>query len=376
MSGITWGRHHEPDEAESTASNGHKTQFSARDLMALDFPEPRHIVDGLISEGSAILAGRPKIGKSWLSLQIVIGVARGEKILGQATTNGGKVAYLALEDNPRRLKSRLKMALGDTIAPSKLEFFTEWPRLDHGGLEQLDQWLKDAHEPRLVVVDTLARVRPYRPRNSDPYDHDHAVMSSITELAGKHRVAIVLVHHTRKAISEDFIDSVTGTLGLSGGADATLVLTRSRGQADAMLSITGRDVDEQELALSFDAETCKWTLLGDGDEYRLTSARRDIVNIIKANKMMTPNQVSKALNKNRNTTRWLMAEMSKDGTLKAWGDGKYTIVQANVSKDDQHHQQDTHHQQDQFTNTGAVEGVEGVDAVGPVGSLYKNTGAA
>jgi hypothetical protein len=344
--------------------------YRAGELLALDLPEPRHIVDGLLAEGSAILAGRPKIGKSWLSLQLAIAVARGAKVFGQATTNGGDVAYLALEDNARRLKSRLAKLLDGSKPPARLWVFTEWRRMDDGGLEALDAWLTGATEPRLVIIDTLARFKSRRGRNVDPYDHDHAVMSQLTQLAGKHRVAILLVHHTRKALSDDFIDSVTGTLGLSGGTDATLVLARSRGQADALLSITGRDVDEQELALSFDAESCTWTFMGDADDYRLSTARRDVVNAMTAaNEPMMPVQVAKVLGKNRNTIRWHMAEMAKDGTLKAWADGKYTVIGHDDREKRKQGQQVTQGQQAQQDRDLLADGaVEPAGAVGPVGS--------
>ena len=347
------------------------TGFSAAALMDMDLPEPRHIVAGLFAEGSGILAGRPKIGKSWFALQLALSVARGDDLFDHATL-GGDVLYLALEDNKRRLRSRISKAFGTGDVPARLWLHTEWERLDRGGLEALDEWLTNAELPRLVIIDTLAKVKPRRPRNADPYEHDHEVMSMLTTLAGKHGVLIILIHHTRKAVSDDFIDSVTGTLGLSGGTDATIVLARTRGQTDATLSITGRDVDEQELALEFDADTCLWRLMGDADEYRQTKARIDVLEVMRRNgQPMRPGQVAQALDKNRSTVRWLMTKMAGDGTLKAWGDGKYTIKDGVSSTEYQHPQQDTHPQLPQPTNTPSLladGAVYDVGAVGPVGT--------
>jgi hypothetical protein len=344
--------------------------YRADHLIELELPDPRHIVEGILPEGCALIAGRPKIGKSWLNLQLAIAVARGDPLFGHAPTDAGDVCYLALEDNPRRLKSRLAVLLNGQPAPPRLWFYTDWPRLDRGGLEVLADWLREYPGARLVIVDTLAKVKPRRPRNADPYEHDHAVMSSITQLAGRHRIAILCTHHTRKAETDDFLDSVSGTLGLSGGTDATLVLKRARGQADATLSITGRDVDEQELALSFDAERCTWTYMGDADDYRLSTARCEIVEVMqRVNEPMKPVDVARCLERNRATVRWHMAQMGKDGTLKAWSDGKYHLVGWDYQEHRKQHQQANQGQQ---ANVPAPVGDGAVEPVGAVGGFSKN----
>lgn len=344
--------------------------YRADALMDAEFPDPRHTVSGILAEGCALFAGRPKIGKSWLDLQLAIDVANGDPLFGQFDTDGGDVAYLALEDNYRRLKARLDILLHGAPPPQRLWLYTEWVRLDHGGLEALDDWLRYREQPRLVITDTLAKVKPRRGRNQDPYEHDHSVMSSLTELAGRHRVTILATHHTRKAETDDFLDSVSGTLGLSGGADATMVLKRSRGQADATLSITGRDVDERELALAFDAETCRWKHLGDAEEHRLSTARREIVETMTSvNEPMRPVDVAEVTGRNRNTIRWHMAAMFKDGTLKAWDDGKYTVNGHNYVETRQQHQQAKPHH---IANSLRVGENGSVDPVGAVGGVSMN----
>src|SRR5918995_4663655 len=123
-----------------------KNAVRATELLAIEFPEPRWIVPGIIPEGTTILAGKPKMGKSWLAL----GTKRVER---------GAVLYLALEDNPRRLQSRLKKLLAGGAAPEGLELATEWPRLGDGGLDALEAWLNTHPDARLVVIDTLAKFR-------------------------------------------------------------------------------------------------------------------------------------------------------------------------------------------------------------------------
>ena len=114
-----------------------KNALSATELMAIEFPEPRWIVPGIVPEGTTILAGKPKMGKSWLALGTSVAVAAGGVALGTKKVERGAVLYLALEDNPRRLQSRLKKLLPGGAAPEGLELATEWPRLGDGGLRPL-----------------------------------------------------------------------------------------------------------------------------------------------------------------------------------------------------------------------------------------------
>src|SRR5207253_7377003 len=136
-------------------------------------------------------------------------------------------------DGERRMKGRLQLVLGDGPIPNRLHVATEWKRLDEGGLEDLDAWLTDHPAARLVVVDTLKRVRPQERKLGRIYDSDYDALSPLGELGRKHGVSIVVVHHTRKMEGEDPFDLISGSLGLTGAADGAWVLKRSRGGADA-----------------------------------------------------------------------------------------------------------------------------------------------
>ena len=227
--------------------NGKPETLSAADLMALDPLPATPIVQGILYVGVTLFAGKPKIGKSWMMLALALAVTTGSTIFGNTTVQQGEVLYLALEDNRRRLQRRIKKLLSDREAPAGLHFALDWPRLDEGGLEALDKLLEEQPGINLVIVDTLARLKPAGSKKRTHYDEDRDSVDSLIPLADKHSVAIVLVHHLREMDSDDPLDMIHGTAGLTGGVDGALVLKRRRGEADAYLFGDGRDFENTVL---------------------------------------------------------------------------------------------------------------------------------
>lgn len=302
-----------------------RSSWTAKDLMGHDFPEPRYAVPGLIAEGLNLLAGAPKLGKSWLALNIAAAVAHGGLALDTISVEQGDALYLALEDPPRRLQRRLQLVLGPDVAPDGLYFETAWPVLLEGGCDQLDEWL-DAHRRcRLVVVDVFAKVRGVPQAQVNRYEADYAAMATLKALADKHGVAILVVHHTRKATADDYVDAVSGTHGLAGAADAVLVLNRSRGSADAKLQITGRDVEEAEHAMEFDPANGSWKLLeGPAQEYELGTTRRRVLVYVREHGPASPKAVADALGIEHDAARQACSRMAREGQLNTDGTGTYS----------------------------------------------------
>jgi hypothetical protein len=236
-----------------------RVAWTAKELLDMDIPEPVWAMPNFVPAGVALLAGAPKIGKSWLALGIAVAVATGGKALGKVNVDQGDVLYLALEDTPRRLQGRLRTMLGDAPGPEALTLAIECPPLGHGGDERLAAWLDQHPDARLMVVDVFARLRPTQ-TGPTIYQGDYDAVARFKTLADQYQVAIVLVHHTRKMEAEDFVDAISGTAGL-GAADAVMVLRRARGKLDAVLHLTGRDVEEATYPLEFDADIGTWKLL-------------------------------------------------------------------------------------------------------------------
>ena len=144
-----------------------------------------------------------------------------------------------------------------------------------------------------------------------------------------HALTVLVLHHTRKAGADDFLDLVSGTHGLTGAADQTMVLKRDRGtgRADAELFITGRDVEETTLALRFDSETCSWLLMGEAQEYGRSKEQQEILDLLRGRDAgMTPKDIAEEIGKNPNTVRSLLRRMVAAGRLQANADGKYVPI--------------------------------------------------
>ncbi len=238
--------------------------INGAELMLKDLPKKEDIIDGIIPIGLSILAGAPKKGKSWMALGMALAVASDSYALGKIKVKRGEAFYLGLEDSERRLQNRLKK-LGDDI-PATLHTATRMFPTHEGGLEQLRAWLKEHPECRLLIIDTAARIRPPQSKNPNIYAEDIAFGSQIQELAFEFDIAIVLVSHVRKALADDPLETVQGSMGYTGVADAVLVLQRERRSKEGVLHITGRDIEERALTLQFRPKEGTWVVLGELEE--------------------------------------------------------------------------------------------------------------
>ena len=223
--------------------------------------EPTHfLVDELIPEGLHILAGAPKIGKSWLALWLCLCISQGQPLWNFATTQG-EVLYLSLEDSFQRIQTRLFDLTED--APPTLHFAIMADTLKHGLKQQIEQFLFGHPATKLVVIDTLQRVRSAS-CDSNLYANDYQDIGLLKRLADRRHIAILLIHHLRKLHDDDPMNMISGSTGLSGAADSTFVLQKSSRLANiASLHCTGRDIPDRTLKLEFGEEDHIWKLLED-----------------------------------------------------------------------------------------------------------------
>ena len=254
-----------------------ENMISADALVQKDLPPVRFLVEGLLPQGLTLIASPPKYGKSWLVLDLCLSVASGKPFLGRATEKC-TCLYLALEDSEARLKTRILTLQGEDIVPEKLHLSTVAPTLGNGLIEQLTTAAKVCADLNLVVIDTFQMVRS--PGGSrDVYARDYADMTALKQFADEYGISVVLVHHLRKAgASGDPFERISGTNGIFGAADVSLVLTRDkRSDETTLLSVTGRDVDSDDLELRFDKQTCRWSLLASAAETARTQYENDPV---------------------------------------------------------------------------------------------------
>ena len=258
----------DPVEPEEQPAYPKLNTFSATDLQNTNDTPIHFIIENLLTPGLSILASPPKYGKSWMVLALCIAVASGEKFLGHPTNRCGCL-YLALEDSRTRLKSRLEKLLAGKPAPRDIYFSTESNCVDHGLLDELASFLSEHPNVGLIVIDTLQRVRGGTHLKESAYAADYREMTQLKVFADRHNVAILLVHHLRKMKDDgDPFNMISGTNGIMGAADTTIVLTKdNRNDNQATMSITGRDVESEELTIQFDKQFCRWENLGDKSLY-------------------------------------------------------------------------------------------------------------
>jgi RecA-family ATPase len=315
----------QPFKGLSAANDNHSSGgIDAETLLGMEFPPVAYIVDGYVAEGLTILAGRPKLGKSWLALGFCVAVATGGNALGSECEEGD-VIYLALEDNRRRLKERLQVVLSPPqVRPnlSRLTLHTESPKIGGGLLEMLDKWRTSVENPKMIVIDTLSMVRPPKKSNQDSYAADYDAISPLQKYAGEHGLAIIVVHHVRKAEAEDPLEAVSGTNGLTGAADTIMVLNRTTD--GPKLYGRGRDIEEIEKALRFDKGT--WTVLGDAEEVKRSEQRRKLIEVFTdASHALTPEEVSKLSGMKVSNVNYLLRAMVKAGDVEKVGYGQYKL---------------------------------------------------
>jgi len=301
--------------------------LSATELMEKEFEPIRWTVPGLIPEGLILLAGKPKVGKSWLALHLCHAVAfeSGGYALGQIEVEPGKAVYYGLEDSERRLQERLKGISCGLPIPGNLFISNHLERLDAGGLEEIEAFLEDNPETRLVVIDTLARVKPRSRRNTDAYETDTEIMGGLQTLAMRRGITVLVVHHMRKNVkdADDVFDGVLGSTGLTGTADATVLVQRGRQSKEIVMHITGRDVEEQQLSVRFDLSgRVPFNLMGTTEEVHMSDTRKEILEYLEENGLTGPKELSKALGKNYSTTKVMARKMLLDGVIVS-ENGKY-----------------------------------------------------
>jgi hypothetical protein len=292
-------------------NNQRKTSWTLSEILTTDFPEPNWIVPNLVQEGLVMLAGRPKIGKSWMLLQMAGAVASGGRFLGEKVEQG-EVLYLALEDNPRRIQSRAA-AMKLPECPITFEFY--WRPLQEDGLNDL--YLECERERyRLIIIDTLARVIPGINLNDE--NPVALIVNSLQSMALNHGLTILPAHHTRKSngIWADPIDDIMGSTAISRAIDAVLAIYRQQGKAGMLLKGRGRDTEEFDLAVNFDGLTKCWQSLGDVEEVLMSETKQEILSYLEGAGKSSLASIAQGLGKDKSNVNKNLQDLTNDGKVR------------------------------------------------------------
>lgn len=307
--------------------------INGADIADTDYPELQWLVDEMIPEGCQLLIGKPKKGKSWMSLQLAIAVATGTEFMGQETRKG-RVMYLALEDTKRRIKQRLRAtckALGVNYrdAGGQILFGTSEdniPTADKGLYDMIAQALDADPEIKLVIVDTLHKARPAPAKNEGIYAYDRRCVDPLTEiLNSRPGRSMLIVHHATKNVPEDPYDMASGSMGLTGACDGGLFLAVN-GAGQTVLYINCRD-GEGPMELAVKLTDAHWENMGDADLAGLSDTRVKIITAMQKYAFAVgPKEIAEAIGESAVNVRKRLRAMAASNQVIKEAYGKYKLT--------------------------------------------------
>lgn len=256
--------------------------YSAADLAGKDISPPQMIVEQLLPIGLSVLAGSPKLGKSWLALSLAYSVAQGVPFLKHPTSQGD-VLYIDLEGSEYRIKERMETL--NYMFPNTLQITHDANAIGCGLLDDLQWWWSMTSYPRLVIIDTIGRLKSAGNKTMNAYENDSKAFAPLQKFALEKKIAILCVTHLKKdnafrAADEDWMERISGSMGLVGCCDAVWALFRKRGDDTGYLRTTARDVDAGDLVCRF--ENGLWSFVSDdvdNYEFREKSLVKFIIHI-------------------------------------------------------------------------------------------------
>jgi hypothetical protein len=302
--------------------------ISAAELRKQIFAALVWIVDGIIPEGACILAGKPKTKKSWLALAIAVAVAYGGKAFGYYDVVFGRVLYLDLESNQRRMQSRLRAIIGEQAAwPDNFDIATEWKRGDEG-VAALDAYCEAHPDTRLIVIDIWAKFRARRDPKADAYEQDYDALQALNAWAERRRVTVIIIHHTRKAKADNIFEEISGTMAITGAVATAMVLARSPDVPDEqILHFEGRDqVEDDPIALKWDAYTCQHIYVATGAEASSSAERRRILEVMEDEEEYQLKDLARLVGKSVKAVDNQLRRLLDDTLITRTGRGRYAKV--------------------------------------------------
>ncbi|MCD8108647.1 MAG: helicase RepA family protein [Clostridiales bacterium] len=246
--------------ADSKKTEHNFNVISCDELLDSTLVQSGVIVEGLLKNGVYLLAGAPKVGKSFFSMQLAYSIASGKPFLTY-DVHGGTVLYLALEDDYSRLQQRVANMFGVEFGyQGNLFFATDAGTIGGSFLAQMEDFIKSHPGTKLIIIDTLQRIKDIQGA-SYSYSRDYEFMADLKAISDRHHVCMLVVHHTRKQEARDIFNMISGTNGLLGAADGALVISKEKRTANvAFVDIVGRDQPDQKLTIEFDRANLTWSL--------------------------------------------------------------------------------------------------------------------
>lgn len=253
--------------------------IAASDLQTAKIAPPEWLIPDVLPQGLAILCASSKVGKSWMAMQMCLAISRGKEFLDYASNQAGCL-YLALEDGIFRLKDRLNKVLDGGKAPSNFYLSIKANGLDGGLIKQLDEEFEEHPDIKLIIIDTLQKVRGSAKKDEIAYATDYRELGSLKEYADNKRICVFLIHHLRKMADEnDVFNMISGSNGIMGVCDTIFIIYKKKRQDEnAVLFMTGRDIRQQDVVVHFDETKYQWEMVGTAEEEERKRKKREYEN--------------------------------------------------------------------------------------------------
>lgn len=253
--------------------------IAASDLQTAKIDPPEWLIPDVLPQGLAILCASSKVGKSWMAMQMCLAISRGKEFLDYASNQAGCL-YLALEDGIFRLKDRLNKVLDGGKAQSNFYLSIKANGLDGGLIKQLDEEFEEHPDIKLIIIDTLQKVRGSAKKDEIAYATDYRELGALKEYADNKRICIFLIHHLRKMADEnDVFNMISGSNGIMGVCDTIFIIYKKKRQDEnAVLFMTGRDIRQQDVVVHFDETKYRWDMVGTAEEEERKRKKREYEN--------------------------------------------------------------------------------------------------
>jgi hypothetical protein len=284
-------------------------------LDAMEIPPTKWLVQDVIPEGLGLIIGKPKGGKSWLGINFAVDVAKGNLFLGRLETEPSGVIYLCLEDSLSRIQQRARGAAQGTI-PGNIHFALEWGRFDQIslGLETLEKQLDAIPDCRLVIIDVWQMIRGRKKSGADDYEADYGDLAPLRNLALSRGLSLMLIHHSRKEISEEEVDNVLGSTAIAGCADFIVSISKvqqtSQGK-QGQITVRGRDLEEDFGAVCLLAD-CRWSYVRTIVEDKRSTTENSLLAVL-TNDGQSLTKISEISDVKYTTAQSAMARLVKAG---------------------------------------------------------------
>ena len=320
-----------PSKIKRMVAKDELQTVNAQLLRDKQFDPIKWVVPGIIPSGLSIFGGGPKTGKSIFVLDVAVAIAIGGYVFGKIKVEQGDALYLALEDNERRLQERIDFInLDDTDDLFRLTLVTRIPRQHEGGIDYITWWLDEHPDARVVIIDTLQMFRRQLSGRGNVYAEDYEVISELRVIAAAYNVGIIVLHHLKKtssreaqenALSGDWINSFSGSIGLSGSADALFMLKRDRMAKAGQLFRTGRDVEECTFELVL--EGLRWDFKGEAEDILLPTWKKQILDFLSEHSTVSPMDLANGYGINIKTAQTNIRRLEREGIIRKVGYGTY-----------------------------------------------------